>query len=102
MDIWALKFLELFKQHFWHFVLYGLFILLLIIITAIAVILAGVFTCCIGFILMIIPYIGSVLLLPVSYTFRALSVEFLEQFGEEYKLFPEEEQTVNNNPEIQE
>jgi hypothetical protein len=52
------------------------------------IIVAGFLTCCIGFLILAIPYVGSVVLLPVSYLFRALSVEFLEQFGPEYVLFP--------------
>jgi hypothetical protein len=55
------------------------------------------FTCCIGFLLLIIPYIGSVVLLPVFYTFRAFSIEFLEQYGEEFVLFPKPE--IINLPE---
>jgi len=40
--------------------------------------------------LLITPYIGSVVLLPVSYTFRAFSVEFLEQFGDDFTIFPKQ------------
>ena len=53
------------------------------------IITAGLLTCCIGFIFLIIPYIGSVIMLPVSVTFRSLSLEFLEQFGPDYKIFPD-------------
>jgi hypothetical protein len=60
------------------------------ILIVIAVILFGFVTCCIGFLLLIIPYIGSVVLLPVSYTLRAFSLEYFAQFGDEYQLFPEE------------
>lgn len=64
------------------------------IIVVISVIVLGLATCCIGFLFLIIPYIGSVIMLPVSVTFRAFSVEFLEQFGGEYKIFP-----TNDTPE---
>lgn len=87
------KFLPLMSKYFGHFIVYGLFIFVLIILVVISVILFGIFTCCLGFLLLIIPYIGSVLLLPVSYTFRAFSVEFLEQFGDEFHIFPKEEST---------
>ncbi|MCK5078049.1 MAG: hypothetical protein KAR38_16820 [Calditrichia bacterium] len=90
---WA-KFIPLFKQHFWHFILYGLFLLVLFIGIFIAVAMAGFLTCCLGFLLLIIPYIGSVLLLPITYTYRAFSVAFLEQFGDEYKIYPEVENKV--------
>lgn len=81
-------FLPLFGKHLLSFIGYGLFILVLKIAVGIGIIIVGIFTCCIGFVLMVIPYIGSVVLLPVSYTFRALSVEFLEQYGTEYQFFP--------------
>jgi len=45
-------------------------------------------TCLIFFVLLMIPYISSVVLLPVSYTYRAYSLEFLAQFGPDYSLFP--------------
>lgn len=84
-------FIRLFAKNIGGFIVYGLFILVLIILVVICVIVFGFVTCCIGFLLLIIPYIGSVVMLPVSYTFRAYSVEFLEQFGEEYQLFPKVE-----------
>jgi hypothetical protein len=86
-DAWR-KFLALFGQHAGHFILYGFFKVGLLILVVIGVLIGGLLTCCCGFILLIIPYIGSVLMLPVSVTFRALSLEFLEQFGDEYKVFP--------------
>jgi MFS family permease len=88
MQAWY-KFLPLMSRHIGHFILYGLFVLVLIILVVIAVVLFGFFTCCIGFFLLIIPYIGSVVLLPISYTFRAFSLEYLAQFGDAYNLFPE-------------
>lgn len=86
-DAWR-KFLTLFSAHTGHFILYGLFIIGLWIIAIFGIITGGFLTCCCGFILLMIPYIKSVLLLPVSVTFRSLSLEFLEQFGDEYKIFP--------------
>jgi hypothetical protein len=86
-DAWR-RFLILFGKHPWHFILYGLFIFGLYILVGIGIIVCGLITCCCGFVLLMIPYIGSVLILPVSVTFRALSLEYLEQFGDEYKIFP--------------
>ena len=83
------KFLTLLSRHFGYFLVYGLFIFLLTIVLIILIITAGLLTCCIGFIFLIIPYISSVVLLPVSVTFRSLSLEFLEQFGPDYKIFPD-------------
>lgn len=81
-------FLPLFGRHLLSFIGYGLFILVLKVAVGIGIVIVGLFTCCIGFILMVIPYIGSVVLLPISYTFRALSIEYLEQYGAEYQFFP--------------
>jgi hypothetical protein len=86
MSAWSV-FMSLFSQHAAYFVLYGVLIFVLSILLFIIVIMLGVFTCCIGFILLIIPYISSVVLLPISYTYRAFSVNFLEQFGAEFSLF---------------
>jgi len=83
------KFMQILWPHIWQFILYGLFILVLAILVGIAIVTFGFLSCCIGFLLLIIPYIGSVILLPVSYTYRALSIEFLAQFGEEFNLLPE-------------
>jgi len=82
------RFLALFKQHLLHFVLYGLFIFVLSFLVFVAIVMAGLLTCCVGFILLIIPYIGTVVTLPVWYTLRAFSLEYLAQFGPEYDLFP--------------
>ena len=82
------RFLPLFTRHWGYFILYGLLVFILYILVIILVIFVGFFTCCLGFILLIIPYIGSVVTLPISYTFRAFSLEFLEQFGPEYTIFP--------------
>jgi hypothetical protein len=53
-----------------------------------AMIMFGLFTCLLGFALLLIPYIGTVITLPIWYTLRAFSLEFLAQFGLEYDLFP--------------
>lgn len=86
-----LKFLALFGRKFFSFVLYGLFIFILGFGVVIAIIFFALITCCIGLLLIAIPYIGAVLLLPVSYTFRAFSIEFLAQFGDEYNVIPKKE-----------
>ncbi len=84
-------FLAVFGRHPLPFIIYGLLIFLLMIAFVLAVIVAGLITCCIGWLLLVIPYIGTVLTLPVWYFFRAFSLEFLAQFGPEYELFPRPE-----------
>jgi hypothetical protein len=87
---WKL-FLGVFGKAPFHFIAYGILIFLLIIAFVIAVILAGLVTCCIGWILLAIPYISTVVTLPVWYTYRGFSLEFLAQFGPEYDPFRRQE-----------
>lgn len=88
MQAWR-KFFPILSSHFFHFILYGLFRLLLLIAVGIAIFAGGCLTCCIGLLLMSIPYISSVVLLPVSFVFRTFSLEFLAQWGPEFSVFPE-------------
>jgi MFS family permease len=81
-------FLGLFKSHPFHFLGYGIIIFLLVLAFVAAVIVAVIGTCCLAGLFLVIPYIGTVVTLPVWYTFRAFSLEFLAQFGPEYNLFP--------------
>jgi MFS family permease len=82
------RFLSVFVKYPFHFILFGLLMLALVILFVISVIFAGLFTCCIGFFLLIIPYVGTVVTLPAWYWFRAFSVEFLAQCGDEFNVFP--------------
>jgi hypothetical protein len=81
------KFLALAIRNMGSFFIYGLFIFVLSIAVAIGVIFFAVLTCCIGLLLIMIPFVGAVLLLPVSYTFRAFSIEYLATFGDEFNVF---------------
>lgn len=82
------RFLPLLSKNTFSFFLYGLFIFILHIGVSIVVVVVWLCTCCIGFLLFIIPYIQSVITLPITYLFRSLSLEFLGQFGPKYKIFP--------------
>ena len=76
--------------HIGTFILYLLFQIVLAI--AIGVIVFGVVivTCCIAGCLMALPYLGTVLLLPVVMFKRCYSLYFLAQFGRDYDVFPSE------------
>ena len=87
VQAWS-RFLSLFGKHPFHFIFYGLFVFFLILFVMIGYILAGVMTCCVGLLLLVLPYIGTVVTLPLWYTFRAFSLEYLAQFGPELQLFP--------------
>jgi len=84
--VWS-KFMLMAVNYMSSFFVYGLFVFVLGIAVAIAVILFAVMTCCIGFLLIMIPFVGAVILLPVSYTFRAFSIEYLAMFGNQFNLF---------------
>ena len=73
------------------------FTFLLGILTGIAVVLAGLLTCCVGLVLMMIPYIGTVTLLPVHFTFRAYGPMFLRQYGPEWDVWAGVTQTAQAN-----
>jgi hypothetical protein len=77
-------FLPLLKERLAEFVLYALFVFVLFVGVAVVVGVVGLLTCCVGFLLLAIPYVGSVLMLPVTVSYRAFSLEFLGQFGSEY------------------
>ena len=82
MTAWGL-FLDLFKAHVGVFVLYLLFRLVLTLAIFSVVILACCLLCC----MVLIPYVGTVILLPVFVFWRSYSAHFLEQFGGAYRLF---------------
>jgi hypothetical protein len=83
---WA-RFWPLFTSHLGEFVAYALFVLVVCVAVGVVLAVAGVATCCIGLALMMIPYVGTVLLLPVEVTARAYGPAFLAQFGPEWDLF---------------
>jgi hypothetical protein len=64
------------------FFLYGLWAALLVVFAGVAIFL----TCCCCC-LAVIPYVGTVVLLPLWVTFRLLSLEFLAQFDPKFDLF---------------
>lgn len=80
------RFIPLFRAHAANFLLYGLFVFALTIAVGFACATLGFATCCIGFVLLALPYVGSVIMLPVEVTMRALGPEFLAQFGAEWSV----------------
>ena len=87
LDAWS-RVLELASQYPLQLVVYSLVVFVIMLCVVIGIVVVGFLTCCVGFVLLAIPYLGEVILLPLSYTMRAFSLEFLEQFGPEYKIFP--------------
>jgi hypothetical protein len=78
-----IRFNRVLKPAFGKFVVYGLMRFLLSIIISMALLAVFLITCCCLLIIACIPYLGSVLLLPVFVFVRLISIEFLRQFGED-------------------
>ncbi len=80
------RFLFLFRQYPGSFVWYGIVYAAFKIVAGLAFLIAGLLTCCVGFIMMALPYLGTVVTLPLFVTARYFDLEFLRQFGPEYDL----------------
>ena len=74
---------ELFLPHFWTFMVFYLCKIGLGIGAAFVVLLAIPLSCCLA----AVPYLGSVLLLPVGVFFRSYPLYFLLQFGPEWDMW---------------
>jgi hypothetical protein len=74
---------SLIATHPGEIVLYCLFLVVLVIATGLISCLAICATCCIA----AIPYIGTVILLPVFVSLQAFSLSFLRQFGPDYDVW---------------
>lgn len=89
LDAWR-AFLPWLKARPLYFVVYGLFVLMLFVVFGVFFSVFCLMTCCMA----AVPYLGTVLLLPVWVAYRLLSVEFLAQFHSDFDLFsalPEED-----------
>lgn len=77
--------------HLAQFLVLAILWAVLMTIAVILVIVVGLLTCCIGFFILLLPVVNAVVTLPISYTFRAFSLEFLAQFGDDYSVFSSEQ-----------
>jgi hypothetical protein len=82
------EFYALLKEYPGQFALYILFQIVLGMAIGVITLFAIIITCCCAGCLMAIPYIGTVLLLPVLVFKRSYSAYFLAQFGSQYNVFP--------------
>jgi len=85
MAAWR-QFHQLFQAHPGHFVAVGLMKFVLEIVTGFVVVIAGLLTCCVGFVVMAIPYIGTVLILPTYAALRYYDLEWIGQFADDLRL----------------
>jgi hypothetical protein len=74
---------RLVAAHPGEILLYCLFLIVLALATAIVTCFATCVTCCIA----AIPYIGTVILLPIFVLLRSFSLLFLRQFGPDYDVW---------------
>jgi hypothetical protein len=86
MTAWATVRREILQDNTWTIVLFFLMRLVLSLGIGVLAIIATCATCC----LVALPYIGSVILLPLSVFMRAYTLHFLEQFGDPWRFFPDE------------
>jgi hypothetical protein len=70
--------------------------LLLYIAISLVIIIGGCLTCCLLYCITALPYIGSVVLLPVSVFVRGYSIFFFEQCAPRWRLFPEGAHSENS------
>ncbi len=77
-----------FRRRPWPFVLYGLLHLGIGLLAVAALLGAGLLTCCLGLLLLAIPYVGTVLSLPLPVFVRYLDLAWLGQFGPELAAWP--------------
>ena len=76
-------FLPWLKSYGGWFVIYGLLVLVAAVLLQMLVAMLCLFTCCI----VLLPYVGTVILLPVWVLYRAYGIEFLAQFHPDFDLF---------------
>jgi hypothetical protein len=71
-----------------QFALYILFQIVLSMAIGVIVLGAILITCCVAGCLLVLPYLGTVLLLPVLIFKRAYPLYYLAQYGPQYDVFP--------------
>ncbi|MBT8211854.1 MAG: hypothetical protein KJN71_01780 [Acidimicrobiia bacterium] len=95
LTAWS-RFGEILRRHPGTLLLSGLFLFVLALAVGVAILVSGLLTCCVGFLFLMIPYIGTVLILPVPVTYRAFTVALLDQIDPGY--FPQESPAPTEAP----
>lgn len=80
------RFLRLLWARPGWFLLVGLFVFVLTLAVGSAIVVTGCATCCLGFILLALPYVGTVVLLPLIVVYRSFTISFLAQLEPELGL----------------
>ncbi len=84
---WA-EYWRLLAAHPGRFLLYLLFQIVLAVAIVVIILVAVVATCCIAGCFLVLPYLGTVVLLPVLVFARSYSLCYLAQYGPAYDVFP--------------
>ena len=93
IDAWR-EFLTLLTSYKLNFALYILFQILLTIVIGTIVITAVCITCCIAGCLMALPYLGAVLLLPMTTFCLSYCLYYLRQYGPDFDVFTYQEEVI--------
>jgi hypothetical protein len=88
------QFLALLSANKARFLLYILFQIVIAMVIGVIVIAAVCVTCCCAACILAIPYIGTVLMLPLLIFKRAYSLYYLQQFGPRFDVFAGEIQAA--------
>jgi hypothetical protein len=87
LDGWR-ELCHLLSTHAARFVVYLLFQIVLGLAIGVIILTTIIATCCVAGCVMLMPYLGTVLLLPVLTFKRSYSLHYLAQYGREYDVFP--------------
>ena len=83
---WRLAWRELVRGNIVSTIVLFLMLVVFGLVAAMIGILSVFFTCC----LVIIPYVGTVILLPIPVFMTAYILEYIQQFGPEWQFFPDD------------
>ncbi len=81
------QFMQILSCNKGRFVLYILFQIVIGMVTGMLVLALCLVTCCCACCLFAIPYIGTVILLPIRIFYMAYSLYYLRQFGPQFDVF---------------
>jgi hypothetical protein len=83
-----------------RFTLYILFQILMAMAVSAIITAFGFLTCCCGFFVLAIPYLGAVVTLPLPAFMRAYSLQYLAQFGPAFDVFAQPEPPATRVPQV--
>jgi hypothetical protein len=94
MEAWRVVWREILKVHPGPVALFGLMRIVVGICAGIAillyVILGACVTCCLALCLFMLPYLGTIMILPVPVFMRSYSLYFIQQFGDSWRTIATE------------